>query len=230
MTRKPIVAVAIIAGLLVLTGCGTSEQPATTSPATSNPAPSQAGNTSPATSQSTSGGATLQDDPSGYIKEHLTGDFSITYKNEGPDGSSTVHVCTRTSEGYYWADKILSHLYVKNGDTYDQYTGTPSGGDFKKVTSEPPMSQQDFEKGEFAVLCTTPMAGFGRTFASYVEKMGSETILGRETDKYGFTSSGKTYTYWMDRETGVCLKSDDSTTKSEATEFILSGVTLPAHS
>ena len=176
-----------------------------------------------------------------YIKSHLTGDYSVTYaysisEMEGPL-ESTV---TRTEEGYYISIMGMELLLIKNGDTYDQYYPNGENG-FKKVDFLDPVTEKEVEKELFGMGSGNFMRQYDLAISSDLENEGTEKIVGRNCDKYSSKESNVAfaykYTYWIDQETGVCMKySFDLAAKDlfggisfECTEFKTSDVSLPEY-
>ena len=171
--------------------------------------------------------------PADFIANNLKGDYSITYKYTiGGAEESFEITCARTSEGYLYRTMGIEYLYIKNGDKYDMYLGSSAMGYMKIDT----MTDED-------VLDTLTMfTGFMTSYGDNVsdlKKDGSETIAGRNCDRYTFEADGfgvkVSYIYCIDKATGVCMKFVyDITTAGEAAgltfeciEFKTSGVTLP---
>ena len=173
-----------------------------------------------------------------YITEHLKGDYSITYKyTVSGSPESLVATSTRTSEGYYYNYGGMEALFIKNGDKYDTYQGSAEDG-FVKVDFIDPVTQKELEDE----MAFNLVFGFMNQYAdntSNMKKSGTATVADRDCDKYTFSYSGiggaVKYSYYIDKETGVCLKwnydaaagGQTAALTFECTEFKTSGVSLP---
>lgn len=184
-----------------------------------------------------------------YIEEHLTGDFSITYRLTSYTTGETPQVefqkIVRTSTGYYFASSegengsvlLFDSLYVKEGEVYYEY--------FYNTDEE------IFTKDEESIFSGETLEMMMNSFlnqmsihneAINVEEAGTERIAGRNCDCFTFGFSigglaGLTYYCAIDIETGVCLKyTIEATAGGEkdgidfiCTEFLDTNVTLPAY-
>ena len=181
-----------------------------------------------------------------FIAKNLKGDYSITYRYSYSSDSSNALVMTytKTSNGIYYSYNGIEGLYVKNGSKYDIYQKDEEDGVFRKVDFMDPITQAELENDPYYSLTFLFLEGFMSqygSFASGMKKTGSETVAGRNCDKYTYSFSGGgmayKYTTLIDKTTGVCLKwqvegsvyGQTSNVTFECTEFKTSGVTLPAH-
>ena len=168
-----------------------------------------------------------------YIANNL-GDFSIVYKcvaSGGGEFSEYEIKGARTAEGYFVSIGGLEQLYIKNGNTYDEYLNFGSG--FEKLGT----ATAEEAENSFSIVFDFLVAYKNDT--DNMQKVGTETIAGRNCDKYAYKVSGMEistqWTYCIDKETGVCLKWDvDLSTMEgfvgitfECTEFKTSGAVLP---
>ena len=172
-----------------------------------------------------------------YIANNLKGDYSITYKYSSSGDDFLEITCARTSSGYYYKYAELEVLYIKNGSKYDTYYNITGNG-FTKVTWIDPKTEDDV-KSEFMFI-TGFMTHYGSN-ASDMTKIGSETVAGRNCDKYkyawSYLGSSVQYTYCIDKATGVCLKytydvasgGQSGNLSFECTAFKTSGITLPSY-
>ena len=167
-----------------------------------------------------------------YIASHL-GDYSVTYQySVGGAGVALVVTGIRTSEGYYYSISGMETLYIKNGNNYDKYFNYGTGyiqddGSFTQAQVESDMSLIT----EFMTQYVGDISG--------MKKEGTATVAGRSCDKYSFSGAGvgaaMRYFYYIDKETGVCLKWDydasvggeNFSVTFECTEFKTSGISLP---
>ena len=175
-----------------------------------------------------------------YIKSHLTGDYSITYSYSTSETDELLKsVVTRTAEGYYMSMMGMERLFIKNGDTYDMYYPNGEEG-FKKVDFLDPITEEEIEKELYGMGSQNFMRQYDLA-SSDLEEEGTEMIAGRNCDKYSSKEANVAfaykYTYWIDQETGVCMKfTFDMAAKNmfggmsfECTEFKTSDVKLPEH-
>ena len=174
-----------------------------------------------------------------YVNNHL-GDYwvvySITAYEDGETDTFTMEQ-KRTSAGYYWNYEGEEMLFIKNGDNYDWYS-KDSGGVFKKYMTMDKASTEAVMSAFWIYALTYDAYG------SSLTKSGSEAIIGRNCDKYIYNYSypaagySFTYTYWIDKATGVCLKysiAAQAGGQKAGYEFVCSkfqttGVTLPEYS
>ena len=174
-----------------------------------------------------------------YIAENLKGDYSITYKATGSSTDDVYEVIyARTSEGYYINFPGMDMgpmLYIKNGDKYDLYLKNKNGDVFEKVDFIDPIDEDQVQEPVLGGFMTSygSLSGF--------ERNGSETVAGRDCDKFELSAAGMgaaiRQIYCIDKETGVCMKfSIDLAADGqvggvtfECTEFKTSGVSLPAY-
>ena len=175
-----------------------------------------------------------------YIANHLTGDYSITYKlstSVSQEDAMEV-ICTRTSQGYYYKYAGIEALYIKNEDGYDIYYGG-SEGTFAKVDFMEPIPKEDVEKQMAAIIGF--MAQYSGSNISDMKKSGNETVAGRDCVKYVANIASPLgalqWIYCIDKETGVCLKytwdmaamGESGGFAFECSEFKTSGVVLPEY-
>ena len=172
-----------------------------------------------------------------YILKNLKGDFSITYEVTGSSSDDVYEIIyARTSEGYYINFPGMDMgpmLYIKNGDKYDLYL--KNGDVFEKIDVMDPVDEEQVQGPMLGGFMTSygGLSGF--------ERKGSETIAGRDCDKFELSAAGMgaavRQIYCIDKETGVCMKfSLDAAAEGqvgnvnfECIEFKTSGVTLTAH-
>ena len=224
MKKQPAAVLAFVLLALSLTGCGTTDKPG-------NPASSpNAGAGQPASPGNNSGTGLPYGDAQDYIAQHLPAEFSITYRISKTVTTDVSTSMIRTSEGYYCErDDGIGSLFIKNGDLYDLYDGTPSTG-FDK-SDAPAQDQAAVDLGCEAHWMMT----YHANFLQQMQPAGQGQVVGRDADKYvtglqGYASS----TFWIDRETGIALKMEAELTGEipfvfEITKFQTSNVSLPAH-
>ena len=178
---------------------------------------------------------------SSYIDEHLKGDYSITYKITSSGTGETTSAydikMMHTDAGYYISmGEGRELLYIKAGDKYTMYMGDSKNGFV--AYGEPTYSEDDVKSQ------TQLFLGYMTMYVDFKEQLkmsGTETIAGKSCDKYlfdyDFLGSKLKYEYYIDKETGVCMKFyiEGSGAESagqftfECTEFKTDGVTLPAY-
>lgn len=245
--------IVLIGGLItaLILFAGDSEKPYTpTAPSSSVPgetsaspgidgidAPEDAGETPP--DEQTAGNERCPYDRE-YINSHM-GDYRIVYTvkyyNVITAYSEHHKELVRTTEGFYDGvpDAGSGKLYLKNGEDYDAYTREFSGdGEYKWGTAVPmPGSLVDtLIEYQADLIAHTP-------YTSFLEWDGDETVAGRECAKYSYTLSDedRSEIFWIDKETGICLKSsqfltnnkgDEEGSEYEAIIFETRGITLPS--
>ena len=176
---------------------------------------------------------------SAYIDEHLKGDYSITYKISSSGTGETTAIydikMMHTDEGYYISlDEGTEMLYIKNGDKYTLYMGNTKDGFI--AYGEPTLTEEEVKSQSQMFLSYMTIYG---DFKDQLIIDGSEVVAGRDCDRYDYDYLGSKlkYEYYIDKETGVCMKFyiEGSGTEGfgqftfECTEFITSGVTLPKY-
>ena len=172
-----------------------------------------------------------------FIAKNLTGDYSITYKiyANGSDETAEIFI-TRTSEGYYIGNFVSKTLYIKNRDSlYETYFSSDEG--FYRVDFLDPITEEEVRSNMAIII------DFMTQYSSEsgLKKDGTETVAGRNCDRYKAGASGfgmaVGISYCIDKETGVCMKfrydmaGDEGMANMtfECIEFLTSGVKLPAY-
>ncbi|MCL2615593.1 MAG: hypothetical protein FWD30_02210 [Dehalococcoidia bacterium] len=175
------------------------------------------------------------DNGGAYVASHLTGNYSITYRYTY-DGDDYLDVTfTKTSAGYFYGLNDSGFLYIKNGDKFDTYWDLGDG--FEKSDFFDPITENEvMEKMLFF-----NWMWYYDDYSSDMKKDGTQTIAGRNCDKYTYQIAGWGVAYkqvvCIDKQTGVCLKwafdmasvQGSGSFSFECTEFKTSGVTLPAY-
>jgi len=186
-----------------------------------------------------------------YVKQNLTGDYSITYKTvsyeNGQASAPTYTTATRTSQGYYYETTDEDGykqgiLYILSGDKYLQCYGSPEEGFELPEETEYTYA---YTKEEVETLGGWGVFGFMTYYSDWATMMsadGTETIAGRKCDKFkaGFSilGTGIQNIYAVDQQTGVCMKyalaasaqGEYGAFEFECTEFKTGGCSLPAYS
>ncbi len=231
--KKILILVMVIMMMLVLTACGSDTQEA----ATDNTDQTAVENNRDATTPENTDGTFDYSDT--YLADHLQGDYSITYRftyyTEGEDTLVQTITCARAGDGYYIKmGEESTILYIKNGEKYDMYVGDPNGN----LTKIEGMVATEEE----VQAATLPFLGYMGAYAEYddaLHKSGDATVAGRSCEQYtyegAYLDTSARYDYYIDKETGACLKffmavSDNNIKGSyefECTEFKTSGVSLP---
>lgn len=181
-----------------------------------------------------------------YIKEHLTGDYWLIYTITADYGSGAESYTVeqrRVGKNYYFAVKdeygdLEEMLFIQNGQMYDYYIREYDDAEFKIVPGQ-------FDE-ETAMIYMDAMLGYmawyGASGDSF-KRNGSETVAGRDCAKYTFDYTFPvynykyTYTYCIDKATGVCLKfsvtikgaGEKFDNDFVCTKFQTTGVTLPKY-
>ena len=191
-------------------------------------------------------------DAKSYINTKLTGDYSITYKfgasENGQVSDSSYYKTVRTAQGFYFSAESDSAsdldtsgaLYIKDGNKYYSYTYSSSESKFKKYGDE--ALDAEYVEDSLVYLSSWFMAFYGIYGSDEMKPAGSEKVAGRTcnkyTYKYGIPLIGSVqYNFSIDKETGVCMKfsykgkamGDSAGITFECTEFLTSGVSLPAY-
>lgn len=175
-----------------------------------------------------------------YISDHLGNEYSIAYDitlYENSKESKKVTVLIKKNEsGYYFKmgdeDEIM---YQKDGDAYAICLKDDETGSFSKV--------EGMTMTEDTIKATAGMfLSYMSYYQSYIDDLvsdGSATVCGRSCDKYIMNYSGlgvsQNIEYYIDKETGVCMKysydlgvsEDFSGFDFECVEFSLEDVELP---
>jgi hypothetical protein len=155
---------------------------------------------------------------SDYITEHLTGDYTITYKvtfySTGEAPAVSNQKITRTSAGYYFETRGTSEgeveeesrLYVKTGSEYYLYQYNEDD-DIYVLEHSTPYDEETMKQQVTAYMSYLSM----HSEQSGLKSDGTDTVAGRSCDKYKYSISllgmaGMAYSYSIDKETGVCLK------------------------
>jgi outer membrane lipoprotein-sorting protein len=179
---------------------------------------------------------------SDYINEHLGTDYSVTYRfttfeDESRSENFEISLARNEDGCYVKTNDGSEFMYVKDGDGYAMCVKDEDTGVFTKIAGVT-LTEDDVNTTAGAVL--TYMS-FYDTYASDLKSDGSETICGRECDKYSFDATtigtAGSVEYCIDKETGVCLKyTVNITTGEEAGSFnyeciafSLEDVTLPEY-
>ncbi len=176
-----------------------------------------------------------------YIDEHLKGDYSITYKmtynEKGVESTSYQVKMMHNSEGYFiYMGEDSGMLYIKNGENYDLYIGDSTNG-YEYLEG---VSYTEEEVKSYAQAFLGYMSAYSQ-FEDGLNKKGTETIAGRSCEKYSYEftwlGSKLNYDYYIDKETGVCMKyyvegsyqGEGGNYQYECTEFKTSGIVLPSY-
>lgn len=173
-----------------------------------------------------------------YINNNLKGDYWIIYNvttyGDGETDSVTMEQI-QTADGYYWStDGDDGTLFIKNGDSYDVYV--KSDDVYENTGATYTKDMVDLMMYSINMYMTTYAA-----YGDSLKKTGSETIAGRNCEKYAFDFTYPVYnykfkyTYCIDKETGVCLKFNMTVEGAgekmgyefECAKFQTSGVSLP---
>jgi len=176
-----------------------------------------------------------------FIENKLTGNYKIVYNvatyTNGESDSATLELIW-TPEGFYFASKGEGMLFIKDGDSYKMQVADGDGGYFDVGVNYP------IETAEaFAIALTNSMAAYADyAEMSGFERDGSENIAGRDCARYSYkrvypgVAYAYDYKYWIDKDTGVCLKvkfdvdgqGEKIGYEFECLEFQTSGVSLPS--
>ena len=216
-------------------GGGNADPPASSD----NNAPSDDGNT-----PSNGGNNSAPGDVFGFgldfIEKNLKDNYRIAYDITVYDDGESDSVSMEqiwTPEGIYFATDGEGMLLIRNGDEYDVYVDVGDGS-YEKI----PMSYPKDAAEAMVAGLTGYMTAYA-SFGSMLDRDGSETVAGRDCEKYSFDYTYPLYnykfkyTYSIDKATGVCLKfkmdlqGDGQKVGYEfiCTEFQTGGVSLPKY-
>jgi predicted small lipoprotein YifL len=219
--------------LTMLAGCGDNGTVGTDDKSGSLPANTTSSNAT----QSESGGGEAFEYGEQYILNHLK-EFHLiynitTYENGETDTSTVEQI--RTQDGIFWGiSNEDGMLLIKNGDSYDMYANTGDG------TYEKAGMQYTKEMVDSLLAGMNAYMMAYTAYGSEMKKTGETTVAGRDCTEYTFEFSVPykyKNTYCIDKETGVCLKINIEVAGAgqktgyefEATKFVTSSVSLPAH-
>jgi hypothetical protein len=181
--------------------------------------------------------------PYGYefMRSNIAEDYSIAYSvttYSGDTSNVMIWEQRRTADGYYLEiGGEGGQLLVKNGDEYDLYEKDSSGLFQNRGISVAKETAEGMTSNflQYMIIYSS--------FGEALNKVGSVTIMGRDCDQYAidYTYPGNgftyTYTYCIDKQTGVCLKfyteligeGERLGYDFECTQFQLKGVELPSY-
>ena len=191
-------------------------------------------------------------DAKSYIENNLKGNYSITYKFGASDNGKVTEYdyqkTIKTDKGFYFSSESESAselntsgvLYIKDGDKYYRYSYDSSAGKFTKDDNYG-VDAEYIE--DYGYLNMWYMTYYGTWGGDQMKPAGTEKVAGRTCNKYTYKVSAivvsLTYSFSIDKETGVCMKynfkgsalgSGSGSIAFECTEFLTgSGVTLPAY-
>lgn len=242
MTKKLLVLVFVFVSILaMLSGCNSSNQSDTLSDESDSSSNLPNGNGD--TSIDNDSGDTLSGYGKDYIKNHLGNNYSITFTvktkvdNQTDTKTETMIV---TEEGYYYISEANNingqtnqeNWFIRNSaNEYDMWFRNSQGIIGRSSFGNTTCTEEDLQITlgmEFTYMSMYDGTGM----AQFMEKSGTDTIAGRECDKYIY---GGTYPYLIDKETGVCLKFTMATltgggiTEYEVANFTVGGASLPAY-
>ena len=166
----------------------------------------------------------------------LQGEYSISYNvtryRDGELFGTYSITITRAAAGYYFQNiHGQRQIYEKVGDIYNKYDFV-GGAWYYDVFGQIALYDDEL----LAEIAEEHLAYYVRHcegYAGIMEKIGSETIAGRNCDKYTFTVGSVKYTAWIDQATGACLKlqadgfAGEWFDEFECSEFRLTNVSLP---
>ena len=228
--KKQIVLVLALILTMTLTACGGGG---------SKP-PASSGNNTPSGNTSTPTPANVFEYGLEYIEKNLKDNYRIVYDittYENGDTNSVTMEQIWAKEGFYFAQDGNGMLLIKNGDNYDMYADA-GNGKYEKIPISYPK-----DAAEAMVIGITAYMNSYAVYGSMLKKDGSETVAGRDCEKYIMEYTYPVhnykykYTYSIDKATGVCLKfkmdlqGEGKKIGHEfiATEFQTSGVSLPKY-
>lgn len=177
-----------------------------------------------------------------YITENLGTDYSVTYRftyYEEESQTETLEISLARNENgcYVKTNDGTEFMYVKDGDGYAMCTKDEETGAFVKIPGIT-LTEDDVDTTAESVL--TYMM-FYSTYADDLNSDGSDTVCGRDCDKYVLNASewgtAANIEFYIDKATGVCLKYTVDVSSGEAEggfdyeciAFSLEDVTLPEY-
>lgn len=136
--------------------------------------------------------------------------YSITYEVEASTG--VVRTITKTVDAdgnVYFVSGETEKLYIKDGESYEIYERDDNG--VFTVTDEQTAYNRmyvDSDTAEFISYAEQSK----KQFIPGMESIGEEEILGRTCLVYGVVlgndNTGISYSFYVDKETGICLGFD----------------------
>ena len=178
-----------------------------------------------------------------YVREKLTGDYSVTYKRTsyGYENAeeTTYTTTTKTSGGLYYEfidvdGQNRSTLFIKVGDGYVMCEGSAGGGFMLRNAP----SAHKYTESEAEEHIGFKNSGYMTAYSAHepmTTPVGDEEIAGRDCDKFEVEIPGQegVDSFYIDKETGVCLKftpgAEDKTSGFECADFRRVGVYLPPY-
>lgn len=138
--------------------------------------------------------------------------YSITYEVETAVGE--VHTVSKIQDGdgnIYFRSGDEEHLFIKDGDLYALYE-KDSAGEYvaRGMQAAYNKTYVDSVSAEFLTYAERSK----QQFMPGMEASGEEEVLSRNCLVYGVTvgaeSTGVTYSFFVDKETGICMGWDES--------------------
>ncbi|MBQ7378713.1 MAG: hypothetical protein IJW70_03420 [Clostridia bacterium] len=132
--------------------------------------------------------------------------YSITYEVESKDGSVTEIRKIVDGEGnVYFKSGTTELLYIKDGNQYTEYSKNEDGVFVKFEGSTYVQTYVEQQTKQF-----TDLAEMSRNqMMPTAKKSGDTQVLGRQCFVYTITVGGEKtgvhYSYYVDKETGICL-------------------------
>lgn len=136
--------------------------------------------------------------------------YSITYEIE--EASGVVRTITKTVDAdgnVYFVSGENEKLYIKDGENYELYERGDDGV-FSVINEQTAYNQMyvDSDTAEFISYAEQSK----KQFIPGMESIGEEEILGRTCLVYGVVlgndNTGISYSFYVDKETGICLGFD----------------------
>lgn len=133
--------------------------------------------------------------------------YSISYKIE--DATGVVRTMTKTVDAdgnvYFSYDKI-EQLFIKEGELYQLYQ-KDSNGEYKATDTQAAYNQTfvDSETSDFLEFAQQSK----KQFIPGIKSNGEQDVVGRTCYVYsvalGSEKNGISYSFYVDKETGICL-------------------------
>ena len=243
MKKLLVIIFTIVLAASMLTGCGVLKKIVNSNIDNSTTSAAEEDDSDKDKDKDKSNSGFKYDDPVNYIKEHLTGDYSLTYLvtvNAPEETKEFNYIQMRTEEGYFLNYMDQDVLFIKNGDMYDCYYRNVSKG-YEKADFLEQMTEEEVEKMLWSRTQANIIHKHDMLVMSNYDAKGEDTIAGRKCDKFTenkvAVGAASGCSVWIDQETGVCMKYDYGVAIKgvigevifECTEFKTGDVKLPEH-
>lgn len=133
--------------------------------------------------------------------------YSITYEVETVEGVvRTVKKAVDADGNIYFKSSDKELLFIKNDELYTLYT-KDSDGNYQATSTSEVYNQTYVDTETAAFLSYAEQSK--KQFIPGMESTGEETVIGRTCYVYGVKlgseNNGVSYSFYVDKETGICL-------------------------